>query len=522
MTRHHVLWLSFLLITLFVVRTLVAFEGGESGPGKELYNEAYRPQFHFSPARNWMNDPNGTVYYRGEYHLFYQYNPFGMDWGHMSWGHAVSRDMVHWETLPIALREEKGIMIFSGSVVVDWHNSSGLCKPQGQDPSCLVAIYTGHSEHLQTQNIAYSNDNGRTWFKYSNNPVIDLHLAGFRDPKVFWHQGTQRWVMVTVLASQHEVRFFGSTDLRHWTALSDFGPAGATGGSWECPDLFQLPVENDPGQTGWVLSINIYPGGLTGGSGNQYFIGHFDGTTFSSEGPRERTVWVDYGRDFYASTSFADLPKSDGRRIWIGWLNNWEYAPKLPTYPWRGAQSIPRELKLRRFHDGLRLVQRPVTELRVLRVHHTRLKEQSIDAANRSFIAKGIRGETLEIAADIDFGSATEVGFKVRKGPDEETVIGIDEKQSQLFVDRTRSGHIELGEHFSGRHAGPIQLAGRIAKFHIFVDRSSVEVFGNDGETVISELIFPTTGSDGLELYSKGGKARILRLDVWKLKSVYQ
>ena len=184
--------------------------------------------------------------------------------------------------------------------------------------------------------------------------------------------------MVTVLADQHKVRFFSSTDLKHWTALSDFGLAGAAGGAWECPDLFPLPLENDPGHTAWVLSINISPGGLTGGSGNQYFVGHFDGTTFSSENPPEQTMWVDYGRDYYASTSFADLPKSDGRRIWLGWLNNWEYAPKVPTYPWRGTQSVPRELKLRRFADGLHLVQQPVAELRSLRTRHTHLEKQGM------------------------------------------------------------------------------------------------------------------------------------------------
>ena len=356
-------------------------------------------------------------------------------------------------------------MIFSGSAVVDWHNSSGFCRPQGKDSSCLVAIYTGHTEHLQTQNIAYSNDNGRTWSKYSGNPVIDLHLAGFRDPQVFWYEGTRRWVMVTVLAGPDKVRFFSSTDLKHWTALSDFGLAGAAGGAWECPDLFPLPLENDPGHTAWVLSINISPGGLTGGSGNQYFVGHFDGTTFSSENPPEQTMWVDYGRDYYASTSFADLPKSDGRRIWLGWLNNWEYAPKVPTYPWRGTQSVPRELKLRRFADGLHLVQQPVAELRSLRTRHTHLEKQGIETANRSLKAKGVRGETLEIVVEIDLGSAAEVGFKLRKGSGEETIVAIDRKQSQLFVDRTRSGEVGFGKHFSGRHAGPIRLAGGTRRF---------------------------------------------------------
>jgi fructan beta-fructosidase len=495
----------------------------------KLYHEDYRPQYHFTPAKNWMNDPNGPIYYAGEYHLFYQYNPFGIQWGHMSWGHAVSRDLLHWKPLPLALAEENNVMIFSGSTVVDWHNTSGFCTGASTKfSSCLVAIYTGHSPKLQTQNLAYSNDNGRTWTKYSGNPVIDLHLAGFRDPKVFWHEPTSRWIMVTVLASQHKVRFFGSTDLKHWTALSDFGPAGATGGAWECPDLFPLPVDGDASQTRWVLSINLNPGGVAGGSGNQYFVGSFDGTSFTSdvstgEVSAGRTLWADYGADFYASTSFSDLPKSDVRRIWLGWLSNWSYGAKVPTYPWKGVQSIPRELKLRRFADGIRMVQEPVAELRKLRQYQTGIENRSIEAANSLLQSKKVRGETLEIVAEISPGGASEFGLRVRKGDGEETVIGVNTEKPELFVDRARSGDITFDEHFSPRAAGPITLsAGKSVELHIFVDRSSVEVFGNHGETVLSEAIFPKRASDGIELYSRDGQTRVLKMDVWKLKSVYQ
>jgi fructan beta-fructosidase len=489
-----------------------------------FYHEAYRPQFHFTPAKNWMNDPNGPIFYAGEYHLFYQYNPVGIEWGHMSWGHAVSRDLVHWKPLPLALAEENGVMIFSGSTVVDWHNTSGFCRGTGTEaPSCLVAIYTGRSEKLQTQNLAYSNDKGRTWTKYAENPVIDLHLSSFRDPKVFWHEGTHKWVMVTALGSQHKVKLFGSTDLKHWTALSDFGPAGATGGAWECPDLFRLPVDGNAGQTKWVLSVNLNPGGVAGGSGNQYFVGSFDGTNFSSEVPAGQILWADYGADFYASTSFSDMPRSDGRRIWLGWLSNWMYAARVPTDPWKGVQSILRELKLRRFADGIRLVQEPVTELRVLRGRHARVENRSVEAANSFLQAKGVRGETIEIVAEISPGGASEFGLRVRKGSGEETVIGVDTKKQTLFVNRTRSGNVGFDEHFPSRDAGPITLAaGKSVKLHIFVDRSSVEVFGNDGETVLSEAIFPKSASDGIELYSHDGHARVLTMDVWNLKSAYQ
>lgn len=470
-----------------------------------------------------MNDPNGLVYYKGEYHLFYQYNPFGDEWGHMSWGHAVSRDLVHWQHLPVAIPEANGVMIFSGSTVVDWNNSSGLCKSSDPgDHSCLVAVYSGYTGKEQNQNLAYSNDRGRTWSRYSGNPVIDLHLADFRDPKVFWDEPRRRWVMVTALSPQHKIRFFDSTDLKHWTALSDFGPAGAVGGAWECPDLFQLPVEGEPGETRWVLSVNINPGGVAGGSGDQYFIGQFDGTRFTNENASSQALWADYGKDFYASTSFSDIPPTDGRRIWMGWLDDWEYAARVPTSLWRGQQSIPRALKLRKTPEGIRLIQEPVAELQELRGRHVTVENQSTEAADGLLQSKGVRGDTLEIEAEIDPGTATEFGFKVRKGPSEETAIGVDRVKSRLFVDRTRSGDTDFDPKFPGHQAAPLDLvSGTMVKLHIFVDRCSVEVFANDGEAVISDLVFPSLASQGIELYSRGGTARVVKLDVWNLKPAW-
>ena len=264
-----------------------------------------RPRYHFTPPQNFMNDPNGLVFLDGEYHLFYQHNPQGDKWGHMSWGHAVSRDLLHWEHLPLALAEENGIMIFSGSAVADPANTSGLC---GTAPaSCLIAIYTGHTEKRQTQNLAFSHDRGRTWTKYDGNPVIDLSRGDHRDPKVFWYEPTKRWIMVSVLAGARRVRFLSSKDLKHWETLSDFGPEGSTGGAWECPDLFELPVEGEPGSSRWVLDVDLNPGGRVGGSGAQYFVGRFDGQRFVNENPDDLTLWVDYGKDFYASQSYAGI-----------------------------------------------------------------------------------------------------------------------------------------------------------------------------------------------------------------------
>ena len=237
--------------------------------------------------------------------------------------------------------------------------------------------------------------------------------------------------------------------------------------------------------------------------------------------PPEQTLWADYGRDFYASISFSDIPQSDGRRIWMGWLNNWEYAPRVPTSPWRGAQSIPRELKLRKFAEGVRLVQHPVVELRTLRQQHTRLQNLDLESANRLLQENQVRGELLEIVAEFELNDAAEAGFRLRKGQDQETLIGVDTQRSQLFVDRTKSGIVTFNEHFSGRHAGPITLTQKRVQLHIFLDRASVEVFGNHGEQVISETIFPATG-DGLGLYVKGGRAHIRKLDIWKLSSSYE
>jgi fructan beta-fructosidase len=505
----------------FLTALLIATWTGAAHAGNQLYDEPFRPQFHFTPASNWMNDPNGLVYYKGEYHLFYQNNPFGDEWGHMSWGHAVSRDLVHWQHLAVAIPEENGVMIFSGSAVVDWNNSSGLCKSLSRtDHSCLIAVYTGYTGKEQNQSLAYSNKRGRTWTKYYGNPIIDLHLADFRDPKVFRDESRHRWVMVTALSPQHKVRFFGSTDIKHWTALSDFGPAGAVGGAWECPDLFQLPVEGEPGEMRWVLSVNVNPGGVAGGSGNQYFVGQFDGTRFTNENSSDARLWADYGKDFYASTSFSDIPASDGRRIWMGWLDNWEYAAQAPTSPWRGQQTIPRLLRLRRTWRGIRLVQEPVVEMQTLRERRASIKNQSAEAANSLLQSKGVKGDALEIEAEVDQGSATECGFKVRKGASEKTVIGIDWVKSVLFVDRSHSGNTSFHPKFSGRQAAPLNLTGgRTIKLRIFIDLCSVEVFANGGEAVISDLVFPSPASQGIELYSKGGKATVLNLDIWNLKS---
>ena len=463
-----------------------------------------RPRYHFTPRQNFMNDPNGLVFYEGEYHLFYQYNPVGNEWGHMSWGHAVSRDLIHWEHLPVALPEENGVMIFSGSAVVDWQNSSGFGAP-GAPP--LVAIYTGHSDVEQTQNIAYSTDRGRTWQEYQGNPVIAIGSREFRDPKVFWHEPNRQWVMVTVLPDQHKVRFDGSLDLKHWSYLSDFGPSGATDGLWECPDLFPLLVEGEPGRTKWVLKVDALKG-----TGAQYFIGDFDGTRFTNDADDHQVLRVDYGHDFYAAQSWSDEPGA--RRIWIAWMNNWHYANTIPTSPWRGLFSIPRQLRLRSFPEGLRLRQEPIPELDQLRQPLYHAAHVQIARANAQ-LADLKMELAQEIQVEVTLGTVLEFGLKLCTG--DETVVGYDVQARDIFVDRRRSGEQAFSAQFAGEHRAPLPPHEGKIRMHIFLDSCSVEVFGNDGYAVISDLIFPHSQSARLEIYAHGGSVQLDTLDVWSL-----
>ena len=491
--------------TWIVAAALAAAGGALPAP----YAEPLRPRFHFTPARNFMNDPNGLVFDGGEYHLFYQHNPFGAEWGHMSWGHAVSPDLVHWTHLPVALREENGVMIFSGSVVADPDDTSGLCGPPAGRASCLIAIYTGHGLGKQTQNLAFSTDHGRTWTKYAGNPVLDLGLKEFRDPKVFWHAPTRRWILLTVLADQHKLRIFGSSDLKAWEALSDFGPAGATGGAWECPDLFPLAVDGAAGDTRWVLDIDINPGGQAGGSGGQYFVGTFDGRTFVNDNPPDTTLWVDYGKDFYATLSFSGIPASDGRRIWMGWMSNWLYANVEPTAPWRGVQSVPRALSLARRPAGIRLVQTPVAELRALRA----TSEPAV------LTAPSALPPSAEIELEVRRTAGGEAGVRLFNAAGEEAVIGVAAQGPEVFVDRRRSRLTAFHEAYPGRQAGPVRWKDDRVALRILFDRSTLEVFANDGETVISERVYPTRPLDRLELRPGAGVGPTVRL--WELRPVW-
>lgn len=478
------------------------------------YNERHRPQFHFSPKQNWMNDPNGLVYFDGEYHLFYQHNPFGNVWGNMTWGHAVSKDLVHWEELPLAIVPENDTFIFSGSIVVDINNTSGLGTPENP---AMVALYTAWHEpsKIQRQDLAYSLDKGRTWKKYERNPVLDIGSTEFRDPKVFWYAPQQKWIMLVVLAVEHKVQFYESKNLLEWKFLSDFGPAGSTGGVWEVPELLELPLDGNPDNKKWILKVDVGNGAVAGGSGGQYFIGQFDGTRFIPDEDPATIRWLDYGSDFYAAIAYSGM--RDGREVWLGWLNNWRYATSVPTEPWRGAQSIPRTLGLKTFSDGIHLTQQPVKELEQLRNTHKSWR-------NRFYFPGAMQisdmpGKKFEIIATVRPWLKGKFGLRLRGADGEALVVGYDSRTQKLFVDRRNSGETSFHPEFAAYQEGPLPLENGKVTFRVLIDDSSIEVFGND-RTVITSLFFPR-GEGGLEFFVEGGAIGLEGLDVWTLNSIW-
>jgi fructan beta-fructosidase len=473
-------------------------------------DEPFRPQYHFTPPQMWANDPNGLVYSRGEYHLFYQHHPYSMVWGPMHWGHAVSRDLVNWEHLPIALYPDDNGAIFSGSAVIDWQNTAGFGK------EAMVAIFTHDLGGQESQSLAYSTDQGHTWTKYVGNPVllapIDLH--DFRDPKVFWYgkPGNGHWVMA--LAAGNTILFYISANLKDWTASGSFGFGyGATQGFWETPDLFELPLDNGL-STRWILTTGVHEGAPAGGTGTQYFVGAFDGETFTSENPEETVLWVDYGADFYAAQTWNNEP--NGRRIVLAWQSNGRYANLIPTCPWRGAFSLPRELSLTTTSEGVRLIQQPVGKLRSLRSAGQHWEKLTISSGTN--LLANVRGETLEINAEFQANTnADRLGFRVRTGAGEYTAIGFAPKQRKLFFDRSHSGQTSYYDGFANTQVADLVPDQGMIRMHIFVDSASVEVFAQDGRVVFSNCIFPSGQSQGLELFVDGGTVTLNSLGIYQL-----
>jgi len=482
------------------------------------YKEEYRPQFHFSPKEKWMNDPNGLVFNQGVYHLFYQYYPEDIVWGPMHWGHAVSEDLVHWKHRPIALYPDEHGYIFSGSAVVDKKNTSGF-GANGKTP--LVAIFTYHSmegekagrKDFQTQGIAYSLDNGDTWKKYKNNPVIlNDGIKDFRDPKVFWHEPSDSWILILV-AGDH-AKFYSSKNLKDWSYLSDFGKSqGAHGGVWECPDLFPLKVEGS-NEEKWVLIISINPGAPNGGSGTQYFVGDFDGTTFTSD--QKNPKWFDYGTDNYAGVTYNNVPEEE--RIFIGWMSNWDYARDTPTKKWRSAMTVPRKLSLHKVADDYFLANYPIDKISGL-TNSTLVNEVEV-AANTS--------DTLQVEglnqSEIRLRTAAK-NFKLlfKNELDEAFVMTMDSDNQIFSVDRTLSGKVDFQEDFGAKkHVAPLNgIGGDVKEFKILMDWSSMELFVDQGMLSMTEQIFPTSPYHTLIIVNEDKQAPITIESIKKMQSVW-
>ncbi|WP_100614121.1 glycoside hydrolase family 32 protein [Confluentibacter citreus] len=492
--------------------------------------DLYRPSLHFTPKEAWMNDPNGMFYYNGYYHLYFQHYPDGNVWGPMHWGHAISTDMVTWKEMPIAIFPDEKGYIFSGSAVVDVNNTSGFGKGGGQP---IIAMFTYHDvegekagkTNYQSQAIAYSLDEGQTFTKYSGNPVIkNPDIKDFRDPKIVWDSIHEKWLMV--LAAGQKIMFYSSSNLKDWKLESDFGDGiGAHGGVWECPDFFPMVVQGTD-EIKWVLLVSINPGGPNGGSATQYFVGDFDGKQFTIDPSFEKdlnssehkSIWIDYGRDNYAGVTWANIPDTDGRKLFMGWMSNWHYAQDVPTETWRSAMTVAREVELKKNETGYRLLSKPIKELTNYR--STKYKKENV----------AIKGDTKIIASDdIDLASA-EVNFNISDLKDkgftfkltnkegDTLAFGYNNSDESFFVDRRKSGKTDFSEKF----ASHVSKAKRTSlnpdlTGTIILDKTSIELFFDNGETVMTEIFFPNSPFDKLSIEPNDQEFVLGNIEIHKL-----
>ena len=483
-----------------------------------VYKEPFRPQFHFSPQKNWMNDPNGLVFHNGMYHLFYQYYPDDIVWGPMHWGHATSTDLIHWKPKKIALFPDKLGFIFSGSAVVDFHNSSGLGTTKNP---ALIAVFTYHDmeaekagkTNYQTQGLAYSLDNGENWKKYPKNPIIKNEtLKDFRDPKVFWNEDTKLWNMVLVAGDR--AQFYSSKNLISWNFESEFGKnRGAHGGVWECPDIFKLNVAGST-EKKWVLLISINPGAPHGGSGTQYFIGDYNGKQFTTD--QKDIKWVDNGADNYAGVTYNNTP--DNKRIFIGWMSNWSYARNTPTKNWRSAMTLARELSLEKINDQYVLKSIPVTQFNKqgtlafakdkLVLHANSINTFKYSHLNQSQIRFKIKNENMKLVFS--------------NNRNDSLVLIYDAKEKIFCVDRRNSGLVDFEKSFASKiHITKTpHITTKTIDFQIILDWSSIEVFLNEGVYSFTEQIFPQEPYNKL-IISSSNDQEISSMSIKNVKGIW-
>ena len=475
--------------------------------------EKFRPLYHHTPEYGWMNDPNGMVYADGVWHLCYQWNPYGSKWANMTWGHSTSKDLVHWEHHATTIVPDGLGAIFSGSSVIDAKNSAGFGK------DAIVALYTSAAVS-QMQSLAYSTDGGYTFTTYPGNPIITLPTEA-RDPNMFWDDKAGQWVLTLAHALDHEFLFFTSPDLKVWTLQSAFGKGeGAQDGVWECPDLFKLKVEGTDEEK-WVLICNLNPGGPFGGSATQYFIGDFDGKTFTSDtdaSGRIPTKWMDFGKDHYATVSWSGTPQN--RRTVIGWMSNWQYAAEVPTTQYRSANTLPRDLSLFRAPDGeIYLASAPAAELTALRgTLACKAKKATAGKKPRVFELPAANRGICEILLDIDARKADSVSIDITNKAGERVALTYNPAAHTLAFDRRNSGLKDFSKDFPAVTVAPTFENGRKISLRIFIDRSSIEVFGNNGHFVSTNLVFPTQPYSKLSVTSHGGSTKISNLNIFSIK----
>ena len=535
--------------TILILITLVAsFLSGCKDKNQNNQNETevvvasyseedlYRPNFHFTPKKGWMNDPNGMFYKDGYYHLYFQHYPKGNTWGPMHWGHAISTDMVTWKEMPIAIYPDEKGYIFSGSAVVDVNNSSGFSK-NGIEP--IIAMFTYHDmdgekagkTNYQSQAIAYSLDEGKTFTKYAENPVIkNPGIKDFRDPKIVWDSIHNKWLMV--LAAGQKIMFYSSSNLKDWNLESDFGDdIGGHGGVWECPDFFPMVVQGTD-EIKWVLFVSINPGGPNGGSATQYFVGDFDGKQFKIDASFEndinnmehKSIWIDYGRDNYAGVTWANIPDTNGRKLFMGWMSNWDYANIVPTETWRSATTLARSVELQKIDSSYRLLFQPVKEL--FNYRSTKFKKESIviKRAEKIIDSKSIDLSSTEINFKILDLKNSSFTFKLTNKQGDTLAFGYNNGEKNFFVDRRKSGKTGFSEKFKNR----VSLAKRTSLNPdllgtIILDKTSIELFFDNGETVITEIFFPNSPFSELSIESKDqefilGNIEIHKLNIKKIK----